>query len=201
MPLTDQVSDEAPEGKPCKGSQSFEVEDATLFYGREREAEQLIAQILSSRLALIHARSGAGKTSLLNARVIPGLEARGLIPIRVLPNNDPIDSVRVATLQYLFPPPAAEVAAIDRACQTLGCGRAERLSGLLERYRELDEARPEKRRLLMPLVSFAAPPSLALPDYAKVTPCFCLVLPSSISLDTYRKHLLPLLPAPLASFP
>lgn len=58
--------------KPYKGPESYQVEDSGLFHGRDAEAEQLIARILSSRFTLLHAQSGAGKTSLLNARIHPG---------------------------------------------------------------------------------------------------------------------------------
>src|ERR1051325_1303609 len=91
--------------KPYKGPESYQVEDTDLFFGRDLEAEQLIARILSSRCTLLHAQSGAGKTSLLNARIIPGLESRGWHAFRILPHTDPIESIRAATLHYLVPHP------------------------------------------------------------------------------------------------
>lgn len=77
--------------KPYKGPESYQAEDAFLFFGRDAEADQLIARIVSNRFTLLHAQSGAGKTSLLNAKVIPGLQSRSLLPIRVLPQNDPVE--------------------------------------------------------------------------------------------------------------
>jgi hypothetical protein len=65
------------DAKPYKGPESYETHDAKLFFGREEEAEQLRAQILASPFTLLHAQSGAGKTSLLNAKIIPGLESYG----------------------------------------------------------------------------------------------------------------------------
>jgi hypothetical protein len=56
------------EAKPYKGSESYQVEDAEFFFGRDGEANQVIAKILSSRFSLVHAQSGAGKTSLINAQ-------------------------------------------------------------------------------------------------------------------------------------
>lgn len=43
------------------------------FYGRKREARNLRAMIVSEQVVLFYAQSGAGKTSLLNAQVIPAL--------------------------------------------------------------------------------------------------------------------------------
>ena len=85
--------------EPYKGSESYQVEDFELFFGREREAEQVTALILASRLSLLHAASGAGKTSLLNARVIPFLESSRWLPVRTLLQNDPIRAIRTAVLR------------------------------------------------------------------------------------------------------
>src|SRR5579859_4579064 len=89
---------EPPVSKPYKGPESYQTEDAQLFFGRDAEAEQLITKIAGLRCTLLHAPSGAGKTSLLNARIIPGLEARGWNALRILPEKNPIASVRATTL-------------------------------------------------------------------------------------------------------
>src|SRR6185436_15640970 len=94
--------------KPYKGPESYQIEDGDFFFGRDVQSDQLIAKILSSRLTVLHAQSGAGKTSLLNARVIPGLQSRGWFAVRVLPQNDPIRSTSLTTLHAVLPPPEAE---------------------------------------------------------------------------------------------
>jgi len=48
--------------------------DQGRFFGREQEAQRIISLIVSHRLILVYAQSGAGKTSLFNARIIPALE-------------------------------------------------------------------------------------------------------------------------------
>ena len=105
--------------KPYKGPESYQVEDAELFFGRDHDAKQLIAKILSRRFTVVHSPSGAGKTSLLNARIIPGLEQRGWFAIRTLPQNDPTASVRITTLQHLMPPPEAELRSVEAAVKAL----------------------------------------------------------------------------------
>src|SRR5438874_1153537 len=126
------------ENKPYKGPESYQVEDAKLFFGRDEEAHQLIAKILSSRFALFHAQSGAGKTSLLNTLVIPSLEAKGWTPVRVLPQNDPIAAAWHATLLYVLPSPQAEAVEIERALAALTCDRKDMtLRELLETLHQL----------------------------------------------------------------
>ncbi len=187
---------------PYPGPDSFRAEDADLFFGREREAEQLIAMILSARCTLLHAQSGAGKTSLLNAVVIPRLEARGHAPIRVLPQDDPMEAVRVATLHRLLPPPWVEVAALERAREGLGLRPHDTLDRLLRRFDELTIAAggdprsgtthaPIKRRLASPVEDLApaAEDRTVLPGFGAVMPYFCRVLRASIELATYGAYL------------
>jgi hypothetical protein len=53
------------------------------FFGREREGKELAWLILAEQAVLFYAQSGAGKTSLLNARVIPILEKKGVLVLPV----------------------------------------------------------------------------------------------------------------------
>lgn len=61
---------------PYMGPESFGREDAALFFGRRQEVNDLVALAATERLLLFYAPSGAGKTSLLNAKIIPALEAK-----------------------------------------------------------------------------------------------------------------------------
>ncbi|MFN2221181.1 MAG: hypothetical protein ACK2UH_01400, partial [Candidatus Promineifilaceae bacterium] len=62
---------------PYVGPRPFESDDSGYFFGRDYEAAELLAQIVSYRTVVLYAPSGAGKTSLLNAQVIPQLESKG----------------------------------------------------------------------------------------------------------------------------
>jgi tetratricopeptide (TPR) repeat protein len=58
---------------PYVGPRTFTREDSDRFYGRDREAGDLLSLVLAERLVLFYAQSGAGKSSLVNARLIPAL--------------------------------------------------------------------------------------------------------------------------------
>src|SRR5438309_694926 len=62
---------------PFVGPRPFKREDAPLFFGRTDEADELLSLVVADREVLLYAQSGAGKTSLLNARLGPMLEAEG----------------------------------------------------------------------------------------------------------------------------
>ena len=68
---------------PWVGPASFTSKDKERFFGRDDEARELGYLLLSRRAVLLYAQSGAGKTSLLQAKVIPGFEASR--KLRVLP--------------------------------------------------------------------------------------------------------------------
>jgi WD40 repeat protein len=68
------VAAQAP-ATPFKGLAPFQDTelDALLFYGREREREVVVANLLASRLTVLYGASGVGKTSLLRAAVAHSL--------------------------------------------------------------------------------------------------------------------------------
>ncbi len=71
---------------PYVGPRPFEREEKNLFFGREREISELQSLLTAQRTLLLYAASGAGKTSLLNAGLLPLMEKEGfevLLPARV----------------------------------------------------------------------------------------------------------------------
>jgi WD40 repeat protein len=71
------------ENNPYLGPASFGEHDRNRFFGRDEEARQLSYLLIARRAVLLYAQSGAGKTSLLQAKVIPDLREAG--EMRVLP--------------------------------------------------------------------------------------------------------------------
>jgi WD40 repeat protein len=70
-------------GNPYIGPRTFTTEEGDLYFGREREARDLLSVVITERLVLFYAQSGAGKSSLINTRLIPGLIEQG--EYRILP--------------------------------------------------------------------------------------------------------------------
>jgi len=66
------------EFQPYIGPRPFEREDANKgrFFGRHREARELLSKVIAHSAVLLYSQSGAGKTSLLNAKLIPLLEEK-----------------------------------------------------------------------------------------------------------------------------
>jgi len=67
------------DGSPYVGPQPFLESQEPIFCGRDREKNDLSSLIVANSEVLVHAQSGAGKSSLLNAGVIPQLKRKGFV--------------------------------------------------------------------------------------------------------------------------
>jgi WD40 repeat protein len=71
------TSDTGKSSNPYVGPRPFARSDKYRFFGRDRETSDLYSLVAAHRTVLLYARSGAGKTSLLNAGLLPMLEEGG----------------------------------------------------------------------------------------------------------------------------
>jgi len=67
------VSTQPADTNPYIGPHPFRPDQGHLFFGREREAGELVSLVIANRVVLFFAQSGAGKSSLINARLVPEL--------------------------------------------------------------------------------------------------------------------------------
>ena len=74
---TDVAQDSTTPESPFVGPRPFSRENSRFFFGREREARELLNVLIAQRVVLMYSPSGAGKTSLLHARLIPDLGEAG----------------------------------------------------------------------------------------------------------------------------
>ena len=75
------------------------------LYGRDREADELRDLLVAERIVLLYSPSGAGKTSLIRARLVPELEEAGfkvLPEIRVAAGLPPTGGALPAFNRYLM---------------------------------------------------------------------------------------------------
>jgi hypothetical protein len=105
---------------PYKGLDAFRVKDAGLFFGRDREAEDILGRLAADGLLIVSGVSGAGKSSLLRA------------------------GVRGATLRRAAPGADADRHAARRAGERRG--RADRHRGPSGRGRPAGRRRSASRR-------------------------------------------------------
>ena len=200
-----------PSGNPYKGHVSYQVEDAALFFGRDRESKDLTARILANRMTILHAASATGKTSLLNARIIPAVEAHGWVPVRTTPDENPVNEIRRDTLFTIFPPCEAEAFAVRDAVRHLNLVEDVSVDEFIARFDASDLTPPERRRLLAPVdnrVTFPDLPEGAraasfhsvvdiLPGFQRATPYVSRVLRRTLGVSGLFDHLRAVLSAGL----
>jgi hypothetical protein len=87
-------SEDGHEQRPYKFLDSYKAADRDIFVARDREAEVLAADVISSRLVVLFAKTGTGKTSLINAGVRPRLEDVDYATFYVRVERDPVEAVR-----------------------------------------------------------------------------------------------------------
>lgn len=67
---------------PYVGTRAFDVDDQALFFGRDRECDELRALLSENNFIVLHGSSGSGKTSLLRAGLSPALIEQGdVLPV------------------------------------------------------------------------------------------------------------------------
>ncbi len=68
---------------PWLGLASFTEETRQYFYGREEEVGELTRRVQRKLLTVLFGQSGLGKTSILNAGIVPCLRPEGFCPVYV----------------------------------------------------------------------------------------------------------------------
>jgi len=71
------MSETQPRPSPFRGPRPFKAGET--LYGRDYEARALLSTLIAERIVLLHSPSGAGKTSLIQAALIPMLEEREFV--------------------------------------------------------------------------------------------------------------------------
>jgi tetratricopeptide (TPR) repeat protein len=175
-----------PDRPPYPGIHAFEAEDAAIYFGRDDETRAVIEKLDArrtqggARFLLLIGASGAGKSSLLKAGVLPQLTRRRshwrLLPV-MRPEKTPLEAFTKALAEHLgrengwralyedLSGPGA-VDRIERILQDLriGDGRAATILLPIDQFEELfTVAEPGERAMLLTLLAAILDPARGLP--------------------------------------
>jgi energy-coupling factor transporter ATP-binding protein EcfA2 len=96
-------NDPAPSSNPFPGLRPFEPEEDYLFFGRERQTDELLRKLRTTRFLSILGRSGSGKSSLVRSGLIPTLWGGGMTHagsrwrvVIMRPGEDPLGNLAAA---------------------------------------------------------------------------------------------------------
>jgi hypothetical protein len=146
----------AGERNPYVGPRPFEAEEAHRFFGRTREIRDVTSLVIAHRIVLLYSTSGAGKSSLINAGVVPALLESGyqvLTGGRVggpVPKNARAGNVFAASLiaQWGSPESASTAATLGQLLDGLPRDRDEDgepqpRAIVIDQFEEIFTAHPE----------------------------------------------------------
>ncbi|MEZ5231759.1 MAG: BTAD domain-containing putative transcriptional regulator [Acidimicrobiales bacterium] len=128
---------------PYKGLEAYQTQDAHLFHGRDGTIDELLVTLAATRLVVVTGRSGAGKSSVVRAGLVPALR-RGRLSVPyadvvLTPGEDPASARRALDVAlHAAPDGRPALLVIDQAEEvfTLGWEPADadryldRLAGL-----------------------------------------------------------------------
>ena len=109
--LSAQASQGLESDSPYKGLLPYSLNESEIFYGRADAKKDLLNCIKRDTLTVLHAESGAGKSSLLHAGIAAQLIANGHLAIHLRPHTtDPVDFIK-----RMFLPELAQVPVLAEA--------------------------------------------------------------------------------------
>jgi formylglycine-generating enzyme required for sulfatase activity/energy-coupling factor transporter ATP-binding protein EcfA2 len=159
----DFISTARPKG-PYPGLRPFEIEEWSIFFGREQMIDEVIDRLAAHHLVMIHGSSGSGKSSLVRAGVLPKLarqHLRARAPWRtcsIRPSGGPLwnlakefarldgkaeDVERTGKIMSQFNRSGATLSAIAGSIESL---KGQRLCILVDQFEELFRFEKETSR-------------------------------------------------------
>ncbi|MFI6024988.1 nSTAND1 domain-containing NTPase [Amycolatopsis magusensis] len=123
---------------PYVGLSAFQENDADLFFGRVGLLKKLSQRLRGNRLVAVVGASGAGKTSLLRAGLLPELRAEEPVVLTMTPGQHPIEECAIQFATPLGSSPA-----------TLAGDLAESSRGLHRLVRQALTSRPDLLELVL----------------------------------------------------
>ncbi|MBL7938218.1 MAG: hypothetical protein JNL43_02560 [Flavobacteriales bacterium] len=95
--------------RPFKFLDSYTRDDASIFFGRDKEIEELHTKVFESRLLLVYGVSGSGKSSLVNCGLSSKFERTDWLPINVRRRSNITQDIIETATGYCTTPPTGKL--------------------------------------------------------------------------------------------
>ncbi len=134
-----------PPPNPYRGLLAFREEDAANYFGRETEAEDVLAALQRQPLVAVVGASGSGKSSLVQAGVLPHLRTAGDWAVASFrPRGRPLAELAQALVATWQDDPVKRLAQADELAGLWSAGKVPLIDAVCEVLRQTG-----KRRLLL----------------------------------------------------
>ena len=106
---------------PFKFLDSFTKDDKEIFFGRDKETEELYHKIFESKILLVYGVSGTGKSSLINCGLVSKFSESDWLPVNVRRGNNITESLEKGIKKVLSPQSAVSGETADCQLPTANC--------------------------------------------------------------------------------
>ncbi|AFY56485.1 WD40 repeat-containing protein [Rivularia sp. PCC 7116] len=191
---------------PYMGLNAFSPEDARYFCGRENLTQQLIYQVKNNPFVAVVGASGSGKSSLVQAGLIPTLRKGKQIPnsekwlIKILrPGNNPLETV-AATFSFFHPlspenfvyrlrkiPQTITVLVIDQFEELFTLASVKERVKFLEILLSAVQYASDRFKLIITLRADFVASCLEVTSLTKLLQDSSLLVPPQLNQDNYRQ--------------
>jgi hypothetical protein len=131
-----------PLGRPYQGFLAFTEETSRYFFGRQEETAELEALLARSRMIAVVGASGSGKSSLVQAGLVPRLRKNGWTVAAMRPGRDPL----LALENALLPLGGTQSVTLDTLRRVAQAQRGHNLLLLVDQFEELWTQTPDEER-------------------------------------------------------
>src|SRR5664279_1584529 len=125
---------------PFKFLDSYTKEDRELFFGREKEIEELFRCLFDSRLLLVYGESGTGKSSLVNCGLLNKLNNNQHLPVFIRRSENILESLSESIqllLQESSPRQMLTALMFKKALREISDDSQKQLTFIFDQFEEL----------------------------------------------------------------
>jgi WD40 repeat protein len=123
-------------GNPFKFLDSFTKEDKDIFFGREKEIEEIYSRVFQSNLLLVYGASGTGKTSLIQCGLANKFNDSDWLPVIIRRGSNILTSLR-SQLEHLAITPLKENSSLKKSIQSLYLDHFKPIYLIFDQFEEL----------------------------------------------------------------
>ncbi|MGB8491321.1 MAG: hypothetical protein WCE64_09700, partial [Bacteroidales bacterium] len=125
---------------PFKFLDSYTVEDREIYFGCDREIDEIYHRLTKSRVMLVYGESGTGKSSLVNCGLTSKLRNDGYLPVFIRRYDNILESISDAIQKVLAKPVSYQLLTANlfkKALQTLSLESGKSILIILDQFEEL----------------------------------------------------------------
>jgi WD40 repeat protein len=123
-------------GSPFKFLDSFTKEDKEIFFGRDKEVEEIYSRVFQGKMLLVYGASGTGKTSLIQCGLANKFNDADWLPL-IIRRGTNITSAIHAQLNNLAVTPLKQGVSLKKAVQSLYLDYFKPIYLIFDQFEEL----------------------------------------------------------------